>query len=252
MRRNTENGPSLLLCAKASCFSDCMQRHRKTAQTWCLMHVAWGSEAFRRLQTHAENETVVYRTTASFHSPVIFGTALKMANSRFEYTRQFEQSDELLPQCWIVIRIDGKGFTKFCNAHAFAKPNDARALQLMDACAEAVMKEFGDIRIAFGQSDEFSFVFHKHTTLYKRRAFKLVSVVVSLFSATFVQQWPIFFPETQLQYLPMFDGRSVCYPNEKVLRDYLSWRQVWQPNCELKWHTCVTWIRTGMRRWTPI
>ena len=35
-----------------------------------------------------------------------------MANSRFEYVRDFELPDALLPHCWIVVRIDGKGFTK--------------------------------------------------------------------------------------------------------------------------------------------
>ena len=36
-----------------------------------------------------------------------------MANSKYEYVRKFEQSDELLPDCWIVVRVDGKGFTKY-------------------------------------------------------------------------------------------------------------------------------------------
>ena len=35
-----------------------------------------------------------------------------MANSKFEYVRDFEQDDRLLPGCWIVVRLDGKGFTK--------------------------------------------------------------------------------------------------------------------------------------------
>jgi tRNA(His) guanylyltransferase len=35
-----------------------------------------------------------------------------MAGSKYEYTRRFEADDSLLQQCWIVIRIDGKGFTK--------------------------------------------------------------------------------------------------------------------------------------------
>jgi len=34
------------------------------------------------------------------------------AKSKYEYVKQFEQDDALLPGCWIVIRIDGKGFTK--------------------------------------------------------------------------------------------------------------------------------------------
>ena len=36
-----------------------------------------------------------------------------MANSRFEYVKQFELDDRLLPSCWIVIRLDGKGFTRY-------------------------------------------------------------------------------------------------------------------------------------------
>ena len=33
---------------------------------------------------------------------------------------------------------------------------------------QAVMNDFPDIRIAFGESDEYSFVFHKTTKLYGR------------------------------------------------------------------------------------
>ena len=35
-----------------------------------------------------------------------------MACSRFEYVKRFERDDRLLPGCWIVLRIDGRGFTK--------------------------------------------------------------------------------------------------------------------------------------------
>ena len=36
-----------------------------------------------------------------------------MFDSRFEYVKQFEQPDNLLPNTWIVVRIDGRGFTKY-------------------------------------------------------------------------------------------------------------------------------------------
>ena len=39
--------------------------------------------------------------------------------------------------------------------HGFAKPNDERALQLMDYAAQDVMREFKDIVLAFGESDEY-------------------------------------------------------------------------------------------------
>lgn len=35
-----------------------------------------------------------------------------MANSKWEYVKDFEMDDKLLPHCWIVVRLDGKGFTR--------------------------------------------------------------------------------------------------------------------------------------------
>jgi hypothetical protein len=36
-----------------------------------------------------------------------------MANSKFEYVKAFEQPDSLLPNTWVVVRIDGRAFTKY-------------------------------------------------------------------------------------------------------------------------------------------
>lgn len=77
---------------------------------------------------------------------------------------------------------------RFAKDHDFEKPNDIKALALMDYAAQAstflnardagvlvielvsllqqVLKEFGDIRMAFGESDEMSFVLNKASTLY--------------------------------------------------------------------------------------
>ncbi|KAK4136584.1 tRNAHis guanylyltransferase [Trichocladium antarcticum] len=150
-----------------------------------------------------------------------------MANSKFEYVKQFEQPDNLLPNTWIVVRIDGRGFTKFANKYAFEKPNDKRALELMNAAARAVMGEVQDITVAYGVSDEYSFVFHKTCSLFERRASKLVSTIVSTFTAYYVHYWSTYFTDTPLSApLPSFDGRAVCYPTVQNLRDYMSWRQV--------------------------
>lgn len=150
-----------------------------------------------------------------------------MANSKFEYVKQFEQPDILLPNTWIVVRVDGRGFTKFANKHSFAKPNDRRALDVMNAAAKAVVTELPDITIAYGVSDEYSFVFHKTSTLFERRASKLVSTIVSTFTAYYIYSWSTYFPDSPLAPpLPSFDGRAVCYPSVQNLRDYMSWRQV--------------------------
>ncbi|XP_071792622.1 probable tRNA(His) guanylyltransferase [Asterias amurensis] len=160
-----------------------------------------------------------------------------MANSKFEYVRQFEEVDKLLPNCWIVMRLDGRGFHKFADTHGFRKPNDTRGLSLMNFCAECVMEEFKDVVLAYGQSDEYSFVFKRETTQFSRRASKLMTNMVSLFSSSFVFHWRKYFPDQQLLYPPAFDGRIVLYPSNLNLRDYLSWRQA---DCHINnlYNTC--------------
>lgn len=34
-------------------------------------------------------------------------------NCRYEYVRNFERDEILLPNTWIVVRIDGRGFHKY-------------------------------------------------------------------------------------------------------------------------------------------
>ncbi|ODM18756.1 tRNA(His) guanylyltransferase [Aspergillus cristatus] len=151
-----------------------------------------------------------------------------MANSRFEYVKSFEQPDVLLPNTWIVVRIDGRGFHKLSDRYGFVKPNDRRALDLMNAAAVEVMKELPDLCVAYGVSDEYSFVFHPSCQLFERRNGKLVTTIVSTFTAHYIYLWNTYFPDTPLQppYLPSFDGRAVIYPTTGILRDYMSWRQV--------------------------
>ena len=86
--------------------------------------------------------------------------------------RNFELSDALLPNTYLVVRLDGKGFHRFSDKHKFRKPNDRRALDLMNTAARLVMQnsEFGkSIFLAFGESDEYSFCFDKRCSVFNRR-----------------------------------------------------------------------------------
>ncbi|KAI4734190.1 tRNAHis guanylyltransferase [Aureobasidium sp. EXF-12298] len=149
-----------------------------------------------------------------------------MANSEFEYVRKFEDWDALAPSNWIVVRIDGRGFSKFSKRQNFAKPNDRRAIDLMNAAAIEVVKQFTDIVVAYGQSDEYSFVLHEDCQLFERRAAKLATSISTAFSVEYCMQWDKYFPGQTLERpFPTFDGRCVLYPKQKILRDYLSWRQ---------------------------
>jgi len=116
--------------------------------------------------------------------------------------------------------------------HEFQKPNDIRALELMNAAAIEVMKLFSDIWIGYGkfcfldyafkgESDEFSFIFRKKSKTYQRRSEKLISCVTSCFTAAYVKHWDKFV-QKELKALPVFDARCVIYPNKEILRDYLN------------------------------
>lgn len=87
---------------------------------------------------------------------------------------------------------------RFADQHKFTKPNDNRALGLMTHSARSVMAGLEDIVIAYGQSDEFSFIFKKTSTLFKRRArycyYKLPFNMI-YFHILDVQILPIFFQQ---------------------------------------------------------
>ncbi|XP_061541669.1 probable tRNA(His) guanylyltransferase isoform X2 [Phycodurus eques] len=155
----------------------------------------------------------------------LFTSTSAMAKSKFEYVRNFEVDDTCLRNCYIVVRLDGRNFHRFAEQHKFTKPNDNRALGLMTRSARSVMEELEDIIIAYGQSDEFSFVFKRTSTWFKRRGSKLMTLVASQFSSSYVFHWKYFFGEQPLLYPPGFDGRVVLYPSNRNLKDYLSWRQ---------------------------
>nr|CAG4638638.1 EOG090X0AR4 [Cyclestheria hislopi] len=148
-----------------------------------------------------------------------------MAKSKFEYVRHFEMDDRCLPNTWIIVRLDGKGFHKFSSDHNYQKPNDTRGLNLMTCAARTVMEEFNELCLAYGQSDEYSFVFRKDAQAYKRRSSKLATTVCSLFTSAFMFHWNTYFETTRPLYPPTFDGRVVLYPSNQNLRDYFSWRQ---------------------------
>eukprot|EP01096_Ripella_sp_DP13-Kostka_P005026 TRINITY_DN1766_c0_g1_i1.p1 TRINITY_DN1766_c0_g1~~TRINITY_DN1766_c0_g1_i1.p1 ORF type:complete len:328 (+),score=140.27 TRINITY_DN1766_c0_g1_i1:25-984(+) len=149
-----------------------------------------------------------------------------MANSRFEYVRKFEVEDTLTRGCYVVVRIDGRGFTKFTADHDFEKPNDRRGLELMNEAGKRIMKDYSEVLIAYGDSDEFSFVLDRDSLLYSRRASKIISTFVSAFTASYMFNWARFFGDKPMLYPPCFDCRCICYPRKKLIKDYLSWRQV--------------------------
>ena len=137
--------------------------------------------------------------------------------------KNFEDNLQVLPQVYMVVRIDGRGFTKFCDLHEFEKPNDYKAVDVMNKAAEYVVSKFEDVFLAYGQSDEYSFAFSKECQLFERRREKIVSTVVSMFTAAYVSGFQTIYGKP-LKELPSFDARLVAYPTLQLLADYFSWR----------------------------
>lgn len=190
-----------------------------------------------KVDVKAPNGSIVQRTQSkvtkihtdfvknSFWSDVFQLNSGTMVNSKYSYLKEMETKTNLLPHCWIIVRIDGKGFHKFSERHNFKKPNDFRSIELMNISAKAVMLTYPDIVLSYGQSDEYSFVINRYSKILERHDYKIMSNIVSIFASTYAYNWSNLFPDESLQVSPAFDGRTVLYPNNSCLRDYLSWRQ---------------------------
>ena len=55
----------------------------------------------------------------------------------------------------------------------------------MNDAAKLVMESFPDIWIAYGQSDEYSFVLDLKSELYKRRSDKIATMICSAFTTAY-------------------------------------------------------------------
>jgi len=55
-----------------------------------------------------------------------------------------------------------------CAKYGFEKPNDKRALELMNAAARAVLTEIPEITVAYGVSDEYRLGYHATNALQNR------------------------------------------------------------------------------------
>ncbi|XBJ15700.1 hypothetical protein VPH35_007523 [Triticum aestivum] len=163
-----------------------------------------------------------------------------MANSEYEYVkREFEFDHHLPASNWIIVCLDGCHFHRFSKIHAFEKPNDESALRLMNACASSILEEFPDIVFSYGVRASLA-------DPLKEPKLKILSLCVSYITPVYVMKLKDFFPNKELREAPYFDGRVVCYPNMKTIRDYLAWRQLDCHN-RIQYKTCF-WMLVKSRK----
>jgi tRNA(His) guanylyltransferase len=128
----------------------------------------------------------------------------------------------LVPGAWVVLRLDGRGFSKF-TASRFEKPFDERFHGLMVHTAGVLLEELGAI-YAYTESDEISLLFRPSWGLFDRELEKVISVSAGTASATFT---------LACEELAHFDSRAWLGPRRKHVLDYFRWRQDDAGRCAL-------------------
>lgn len=133
--------------------------------------------------------------------------------------RQFETCTDqyVLPELWMVARLDGKGFTKLTKRMNFDKPFDDKFKSIMIKVCEHMMLNTGFKFIyAYTQSDEISLLFSFNENTFKRKTRKLNSTLAAQASVEF---------SLLTGEKAYFDCRISTLPSIDKVVDYFSWRQ---------------------------
>ena len=132
--------------------------------------------------------------------------------------RVFETTNDrcVLPEIFIVARIDGRGFTRLTKeVHAFESPFDVKFRDFMIGTVEHLMDCGFRAVYGYTQSDEISLLLHQGEHAFGRKTRKLNSILAGEASAKF---------STLLGGVAAFDCRLCELPNAELVRDYFRWR----------------------------
>lgn len=156
------------------------------------------------------------------------------AFEREQRAREYFHGLRVLPGAYVVLRLDGRGFSKFTEAD-FDKPFDERFSTLMMETAAALMAELGG-RYGYTESDEISLLLDPASTLFGGSVEKLVSVSAGIASAAF----------THAAGIPAhFDSRIWLGTDAAAVADYFSWRQSDAARCALNGWAYWTLRKSG-------
>jgi tRNA(His) guanylyltransferase len=123
----------------------------------------------------------------------------------------------ILPENFIIVRLDGKGFTKLTKEKlSLDKPFDEKFSQVMIDTTKHLFNIGFKVLYGYTQSDEISLLIDKDDRTFNRKVRKLNSVLAGETSAFF---------SLQFQEICVFDCRTIAFPNQEMLLDYFCWRQ---------------------------
>ncbi|PTT29914.1 guanylyltransferase [Chryseobacterium sp. HMWF028] len=123
----------------------------------------------------------------------------------------------ILPENFIVVRLDGKGFTKLTKEKlSLEKPFDKKFSDVMVDTTKYLFNIGFKVIYGYTQSDEISLLIHKDDNTFNRKIRKINSVLAGEASAFF---------SLEFQKICVFDCRTIAFPNQEMLLDYFCWRQ---------------------------
>lgn len=125
---------------------------------------------------------------------------------------------------YIILRLDGRSFSKLTKALGCTKPFDDVFNCNMTLTAMAVTDAFGGI-YTYVESDEISVLLPKETQFFDREVEKLVSTAASLASVSFYREMKeSYYTNDNTDLLPTFDARIIVAPDVSTVLDYFYWR----------------------------
>jgi tRNA(His) guanylyltransferase len=131
-------------------------------------------------------------------------------------------SMRFLPGTWVVLRLDGRGFTKFTGPR-FEKPFDARFHGWMVQASQVLLEELQAL-YAYTESDEISLLFPRAWDLFDRELEKAVSISAGIASTAF---------SLGCGERATFDSRAWLGAEDAQVVDYFRWRQADATRCAL-------------------
>lgn len=148
--------------------------------------------------------------------------------------RAFETLNEqrTVPGAYVVVRLDGRGFTKLTAALSLQKPFDERFRDLMVQTTESLFECGFDWSFGYTQSDEISLLFNPTKEIaFNGKIRKFNSLLAGQASATctlaldrMLMMTPLE-ETTDVSPVAVFDCRTIQFSNKKQVIDYFRWRQ---------------------------
>ena len=140
------------------------------------------------------------------------------------YEKLHEQ--RLIPLLPIIVRLDGRSFSKFTKGMKRPFDNDFRTSMIETT---KYLVEHTHAKIGYTQSDEISLLLHTDnvngTTMFDGRVQKIVSNFAAMTSVKFLTEMQKYFPERLTSgTLPTFDARVFVVPSKIEAYNAILWR----------------------------